>query len=382
MRNYSASIKRRKRGKRTEYIARLQYYDRNGQRREVSRSADNSGDAKERLEELKDKYVTGGEALLDARNLTFSALADHCKKTRYCEAVYDDKGRKLFGVRNPKKFESIINKLVNEFGHLKLSQITVTDLQNYRKTRLTTKTKRGTLTDVATVNRELSTCRAMLNDAVCNDWLSRSPFSKAKRGELIPVAHETMRTTVLSLDDEKKLLAQCGTSKRRHLKALIIAALDSGCRQGELLRLKWSDIDFQGHSFQVISYKGKTVKSRVVPMTKRLREVLLDLRAKPSTAAFRKLKTGEIPEQTLVFGVVDNVKKSFDATRRDAGMPHLRFHDLRHSAGTTLTEAGMSLALVGEILGHSDPKTTYRYINRTTATVERAAEILNKRQQA
>jgi integrase len=256
------------------------------------------------LEELKDKYVTGGEALLDARNLTFSALADHCKKTRYREAVYDDKGRKLFGVRNPKKFESIINKLVNEFGHLKLSQITVTDLQNYRKTRLTTKTKRGTLTDVATVNRELSTCRAMLNDAVCNDWLSRSPFSKAKRGELIPVAHETMRTTVLSLDDEKKLLAQCGTSKRRHLKALIIAALDSGCRQGELLRLKWSDIDFQGNSFQVISYKGKTVKSRVVPMTKRLREVLLDLRAKPSTAAFRKLKTGEIPDQPLVFGVV------------------------------------------------------------------------------
>jgi hypothetical protein len=85
MRNCSTTIMRRKRGKRTEYIARLQYYDRNGRRREVSRSADNSGDAKERFEGLKDKYVTGGEALLDARNLTFSALADHCKKTRYCE---------------------------------------------------------------------------------------------------------------------------------------------------------------------------------------------------------------------------------------------------------------------------------------------------------
>ncbi|MEK6282755.1 MAG: hypothetical protein AABN95_20540 [Acidobacteriota bacterium] len=52
MKNYSASIKRLKRGKRTEYIARLQYYDRNGKRREVSRSVDNSGDAKERLEKL------------------------------------------------------------------------------------------------------------------------------------------------------------------------------------------------------------------------------------------------------------------------------------------------------------------------------------------
>jgi hypothetical protein len=75
----------------------------------------------------------------------FSALADHCKKTRYCEAVYDDRGRKLFGVRNPKKFESIIKKLVSGFGHLKLTQLTVTALQSYRKTRLTTKTKTNPL---------------------------------------------------------------------------------------------------------------------------------------------------------------------------------------------------------------------------------------------
>ncbi len=77
--------------------------------------------------------------------------------------------------------------------------------------------------------------RAMLNDAITNDWLMRTPFTKAKRGELIPVAHETQRTTVLSLADEKKLLAQCETDKRRHLKALIIAALDSGCRQANCL---------------------------------------------------------------------------------------------------------------------------------------------------
>lgn len=45
--------------------------------------------------------------------------------------------------------------------------------------------------------------RAMLNDAVSSDWLMRSPFTKAKKGELIPVAHETQRTTVLSGEDEK-----------------------------------------------------------------------------------------------------------------------------------------------------------------------------------
>jgi integrase len=79
----------------------------------------------------------------------------------------------------------------------------------------------------------------------------------------------------------------------------------------------------------------------------------------------------------LVFGIVSNIKKSFNAARLDAGLPHVHFHDLRHTTGTRLTKAGMSTALVGEILGHSDPKTTYRYINRDTETLSRAAEILN-----
>lgn len=79
-----------------------------------------------------------------------------------------------------------------------------------------------------------------------------------------------------------------------------------------------------------------------------------------------------------MFGIVSNTKKSFDAVRREAGLPHVHFHDLRHTTGTRLSKAGMSTALVGEILGHSDPKTTLRYINHDTDTLNRAAEILNR----
>ncbi len=149
---------------------------------------------------------------------------------------------------------------------------------------------------------------------------------------------------------------------------------------GELLRLRWSDVAFKDSTFKVTSYKGKTVKTRVVPITDRLRDALLDLRAEPSPSAFRRLKNGELPDQTLVFGIVSNIKRSFDGARLDVGLPDLHFHDLRHTTGTTLSTAGMSPALVGEILGHSDPKTTYRYINRTSDTVSDAAEIMNARQ--
>ena len=85
-------------------------------------------------------------------------------------------------------------------------------------------------------------------------------------------------------------------------------------------------------------------------------------------------------DQTLVFGIVSNIKRSFDAARSDAGLSHVHFHDLRHTTGTRLSKGGMSTALVGEILGHSDPKATLRYINRDTETLNRAADILNNRQ--
>jgi integrase len=196
--------------------------------------------------------------------MTFAALAKHCKETRYCEAFYDEQGRKLYGVREPKKFASIINRLVSSLGQLKLSDITVSHLQQYRRKRLSTKTNRGTYTDIATVNRELSTCRAMLNDAVLNDWLVRSPFVKAKKGELIAVAHEAKRQIVLTPQNEQRLLQACGTNKRRHLKAMIIAAIDTGCRQGELRRLRWSDVDLQANTLRVTSYKGKTTAIRSV----------------------------------------------------------------------------------------------------------------------
>lgn len=140
----------------------------------------------------------------------------------------------------------MINRLVSSFGHLKLSDITVSHLQQYRRKRLSTKTNRGTYTDVATVNRELSTCRAMFNDAVVNDWLVRSPFVKAKKGELIAVAHEAKRQVVLTPEHDQKLLHACETRRRRHLKAMIIAAIDTGCRQGELRRLRWVRCGFAG----------------------------------------------------------------------------------------------------------------------------------------
>jgi hypothetical protein len=119
MKNFSSSIQRRKRGTRMEYIARLTYYDKTGKRKGVSKSAATHWDAKKELQDLLDQHVAGGSEVLEARNMTLAALAEHCKKTRYCEAFYDQYGRKLYGVREPKKFSSMINRLVSSLGPFK-----------------------------------------------------------------------------------------------------------------------------------------------------------------------------------------------------------------------------------------------------------------------
>jgi integrase len=79
----------------------------------------------------------------------------------------------------------------------------------------------------------------------------------------------------------------------------------------------------------------------------------------------------------LVFGVVDNVQTSFERARADAGINGLRFHDLRHTAATRLAAAHIPLSEVGRVLGHSQPSTTYRYINSNIDTARRAAAALN-----
>lgn len=265
------------------------------------------------------------------------------------------------------------------FGRMALREINVASLRGFRKSRLFTKTKRGTRLSVCTINRELSTLRAMLNEAIVNDWLLVSPFKRVRPGELISIADERKRTTILSFAEEARLLQACQTDYRRHLKAFIIAALDTGARRGELLKLRWCDVDFDAPEIRnITSYKGKTVDHRPVPLTPRLAAASLDLREKPGIATFKTgRKTGVKPDKSLVFGIQKTLQTSWEAARLDANLLHIRLHDLRHTAATRLKKR-LPITDVGLILGHSDPRTTQRYVNRTPEVVQEARDVLHE----
>lgn len=347
----------------TTWWARITYTDSiNRKRHDLQRRAKNKAHAKDLVEKLLSDYDSSGGRVLVNERKTFDHLAIYYEKNFLKKAEYIN-GRKVSGLRSLHGLKTRLNVMREYFGSIALRSITYSDLSNFRLDRLRSKTAKGTQRSIASVNRELAMLRRMLNIAVREDWIIVSPFSKGE--SLITVADEVKRERILTREEESTLLHVCESRNRIYLKSIIIAALDTGCRRGELLKLKWSDVDLENRLIIIRAENSKTLRSRQVAMTNRLFNELANLyEQSPKINEF------------LVFGVT-SVKKSFDTCKRIAGLDDLRFHDLRHTAATRLVSQNIPLPEVARILGHMQVSTTYRYTNLTLDTVRRASAALD-----
>ena len=362
-----------KRGK--AIYARVRYVDETGKEKTIERKADNRSHARLICKDLLADLKENGEDYMNAEQMTFAELAAYYKKHYISPARYSG-GRKIAGLRSWKSADGILKVLKDYFGRRVIRRITYGDLKNFRAARLDTPTERDRARakkseteivctrSVASVNRELALLRKIFNVAVAQSWLKRNPFNAGE--SLISLAAETKRERILTPKEEARLLKACEPNRYKHLRPILIAALDTGARLGELLSLTWRDVDFKREVLSLTTYKDKNMKTREVAFTDRLRETLLEL-----------WKRSDKRPETLVFGIKSNVKRSFDAVRRAAGLDRLRFHDLRHSAATRLAQMQIPLSEVGRILGHTTPATTYRYANANIDTARRAAAALN-----
>jgi integrase len=256
--------------------------------------------------------------------------------------------------------------VVEHFGTRALREIRHSELRSFRLKRLQTPTRLGGGRTLATVNREMSMARRMFRIARKEGWITRDPFEEGDA--LISLSRERERERILTREEETRLLTACAHPSRRHIRPLVIAALDTGCRQGELLKLVWSDVDLDRGAITIRAFNSKTMRERSIGITARLREQLLILR-KPRQRS-----------DARVFGMTDNAwfcsQRAWRSARHAAGLDDVRFHDLRHTAASRLAQK-MSLSDVGKILGHREPRTTWRYANTDDTTLARAVEILD-----
>jgi integrase len=379
-RQRSGSTFKRGKGKKITWWARLTFIDEvTGKRKDLQRRAENKGHAEELRDQLVKEYDNSGQKALESERMTFAELCAYYKAQHLVKAQYHE-GRKIAGLRSLATQEGHLETLREHFGHKRLRLITYSDLRSFRAERLKKPTRGDSARhrqkleqdpkaelcstrSIASVNRELALLRRMLNVAVREGWLTRNPFTAGET--LISLADERKRERILTRQEEARLLAAC-TGRRAHLKALVVAALDTGCRQGELLKLRWRDVDLDARSLVLQAFNTKTLRERGVATTTRLYLELEGLWEKSSKDL-----------DALVFGVTDNVKHSFTAARKQAGLPDVRFHDLRHTAATRLVGLHMPLAEVGRVLGHTQPSTTYRYVNANAETARRAAAALD-----
>lgn len=343
------------------WIARVCYKNSNGKRTSVQRTADNITDARKLLKELLDKLEKGGRKALDAEKITLNDLCDYYEKHYVKEPQYVNE-RKIAGLRSFVQIKGYLKVFRESFGGLKIKALTYDDLREFRAERLLTPTHQSKQRSIATVNRELAYFRRILNIAERNEWISKNPFSCGDA--LIHCADEVKRDRILTSEETQRLLDAC-IGRRAHLKPLIIAALDTGCRLGELLKLQWREINLNSGVIVIKAFNTKTMRKREIGITARLRAVLENL-----------LNSFPQSKDDLVFGVSE-IRKSFKSACKKAGLLDLRYHDLRHCHASKLDELGFSVPEIAGQLGHTQIQTTLRYTNRHKEGIQKVALALD-----
>jgi integrase len=214
-----------------------------------------------------------------------------------------------------------------------------------------------------TLNIELRTLRSAFNTAIRWKMISESPF---KGVSLVRVPEK--QPIYLSKLEFQKLLAEI---KGQWFKDLIVVAVYTGLRRGELLNLKWTDIDLSRKLIFIQSsgtHRTKFGKRRTLPMSDNVVQVL--------GRRFLNRKTEFIFWNGGKRYLDNSVSHKFKLAVRKAGInPDVHFHSLRHTFASWLVQEGVSLYEVQKLLGHSDIIVTqvYSHIHPETlhATVNR-----------
>ena len=241
-----------------------------------------------------------------------------------------------------------LNRLVPFFKGMRLSKITPRLIEEYKRERVDQ-------VKSASVNRELACLKFMFS--LAKKW-KLADVNPVKEVKLFQEQKIIMK--ILDRDEIDRLIQ----NSCDHLKSIIIIALNTGMRRGEIFNLRWNDIDFDKHFIFM-----KTTKSgfaRKVPMNAIVADTLKKIK-RESEFVFYNPKTKNH---------ITDVKTAFKAACRRGGIRDLRFHDLRHTAATYMVTGGVDLVTVAEILGHADIKMTMRYAHPTPENKRNAVNVL------
>ncbi|TSE29872.1 site-specific integrase [Tepidimonas charontis] len=180
------------------------------------------------------------------------------------------------------------------------------------------------------------------------------------------------RERYLSAEEAQRLLAVIEKNRNTQVGQIIQLLLYTGARKRELLDARWEEIDFERRILTIPASRSKSKKTHVVPLSDAALAILRQIRAarqEDCPWVFVNPATGKPPVSIFY---------AWDSIRKQAGLPEVRLHDLRHSFASFLINAGRSLFEVQKLLGHYDPKVTMRYAHLSPQAMLEAVNVVGR----
>ncbi len=154
-----------------------------------------------------------------------------------------------------------------------------------------------------------------------------------------------------------------------HFSPIVLLALNTGLRRGEVFNLKWEDINLRSKTLTVLGATAKSGETRHIPLNDEAVETLKNWKAQSKK------------QERVFYGKngarLDSIRRSWAKLVTDAKIKDFRFHDLRHSFASKLVMKGVPLNTVRELLGHADLNTTLRYAHLAPDHKADAVALLN-----
>ena len=270
--------------------------------------------------------------------------------------------------------ELVVNQLKERFGPMSLRRFDTRLIETYQSERLQGGKKKLKTDEIvankpATINRHLATLKHMFTKAVEWDMVEEETLKRVRRVKMLEENNRRLR--YLSNEECKALVDACCD----HLKPIVITALNTGMRKGEILSLKWDNVDLH-HGFILLDYT-KNGERREIPINATLKATLEDL-YKGSEKRPRRIDIPFVFYDDKTKTRFVRIQRAFTGACRRAKIKDFRFHDLRHTFASQLIMAGIDITTVKELLGHKTLTMTLRYAHLAPAHKVKAVNVLDQ----
>jgi len=287
---------------------------------------------------------------LYAKVLTNIVEGRYFETAKIKSTKFDDMTEKYLKEHSHSRDPRTVKTLLTVFSGYMISQVTTKFIAEYKSMRLKS-------VKPATVYQELALLRRMFNVAIREwEWCKDNPVSRLS----FSVGNRNARDRWLTPEEEKSLLDKA--TNPVWLRALIMVALHTGMRRGEILDLIWQNVDLLKRVIRIV--KSKNGEKRTIPMSNTL------------FTMFKSMNVRDISGRVFPISG-SSLRHAFDKIVEKACIEDFRFHDLRHTFATRLIQNGVDLYKVKELLGHKTITMTMRYAHHYPESLRSSIEVLD-----